>query len=221
MLCECQSGGFQTSRGESGRSEVLCEHQWKGAALAPAAAVTAASQCATDRSRSGSPKRPVERKASQQSMVLDVEIGGCLNSKGITENQSEHEWRISVRLERADDRSVWPCADVRSACQGAQLSCSNVRTFSTMCVLCSFCAAFFVLAVCDFVMIPIEFVLDWLLSAALCSLSGCAHRYCGFVWQRERQATVTSADRSSACLVCLMKRDPPAVEAAKCQKRME
>ena len=60
---------------ESGRSEVLGEHQWKGAALAPAAAVTAASQCATDRSRFGSPKRPVERQASQQSMVPDVEIG--------------------------------------------------------------------------------------------------------------------------------------------------
>ena len=90
-------------------------------------------------------------------MVLDVEIEGFLNSTRITENHSEHKWRISVRLERADDRSVSPCADVRSACQGAQLSCSYVRTFSAMCVLCSFCPAFFVLVVCDLVMSPIVF----------------------------------------------------------------
>ena len=114
-----KSGGIQRSRGKAAGVKFSASTEWKGATLAPAAAVTAASQCATDPSRSGSPKRPMERKVSQQSMVLDVAIGGSLNSTGITENHREHKWRSSVRLERADDRSLWPCANLRRACQGA------------------------------------------------------------------------------------------------------
>ena len=63
-------------------------------------------------------------------------------------------------------------------------------------------------------MCPIEFCAGLVVVGSPVFLVRCARRYCGHMWKREREATVTSADRSSACLVCLMKRDPPTVEAA-------